>query len=142
MLWIVAVAGALGLSYLQDRQESLPTVYPRLTGRIEQPFFGSPSLVITAWHQHTGALRNGRITIEIKGSDLEKSGGVDSQVFSIETWEPNKDRAITMTFPLRQVQTESQLSVTCSLMATDVKPSILEDVWLGKDWKSNQTTPP
>ena len=44
----LVVAGLLGLAYRQEREKRLPRVYPRLTGQIEQPFFGSPSLVITA----------------------------------------------------------------------------------------------
>ncbi|MFO1004629.1 MAG: hypothetical protein U0929_01620 [Planctomycetaceae bacterium] len=139
---VVVAAGLLGLAYQQERERRLPTVIPRLTGQIEQPFFGSPSLVITAWHQHTGVLRNGRLTIEVKGGDLGKSDGVDSQVFSFETWEPNQDRAVTMKFPLQQVRDESKLTVTCSLMARDIKPSSHGDVWLRNDWKSNQATPP
>ncbi len=34
-------------------EEAQPRVILDVTGRIEQPFLGSPALVITVWHQHT-----------------------------------------------------------------------------------------
>lgn len=142
VFWLLAIAGLIALSIIKTKEENRPTVYPSMTGRIEQPFFGSPSLVITAWHQHTGVLRNGRLTIEVKGTDVAKRGSVDSQEFSFETWEPNQDHAVTMRFPLKQVDPQCELSVACSLIASDIKPSTQDDMWLGNHWKSNQTTPP
>lgn len=142
MIPLLMVGGFLGLCYLHEKESQTPIVFPRMVGRVEQPFFGPPSLVITAWHQHTGVLRNGRLRFDVKGTQVAGRGGEDSEEFSFESWEPNRDHAVTLRFPLSQVDTVSEITVTSSLQAKDVQGTTNTDAWVNGNWKSNQNVPP
>ena len=142
VLLIVIVAIFGWLFYQQEKENQAPVVYPQMVGRVEQPFFGPPSLVITAWHQHTGVLRNGRLRFDIKGTQVAGPGGEDSAEFSFESWEPNQDHAVTLKFRLSQVDEASEIAITYSLMASEVKAMTGKDAWINGHWKSNPPTPP
>ena len=142
VIGIVIMAFGLVSAYRQAERDRIPTVFPRLTGRVEQPFFGSPRLVITAWHQHTGLLRNGRLLISVKGVQVANHGGEDSEEYSFESWEPNHDHAVTLTFPLREVAADKEIAINYSLIADNIKPGRSSDAWVNGGWKSNPPSPP
>ena len=137
---VIAVVGFLGYCFLQ--KAATPYVVPSITGHVDQPLFGSPSLIITIWHEHTGVLRNGRLTASVSGEMVETRSGLNSQSHSFEVWEPNRDRAVTLTFPLKHFDPERDIPISITLVGKDIQPYMFKDIWLGDMWASNPKTNP
>lgn len=138
-----AFIGFLGYSFQQKAQEGArPYVIPHVAGSINQPLFGSPSLIITVWHEHTGVLRNGRLTVTTSGEMVESGSGLNSQSHSFEVWEPNRDHTVTLTFPLKHFDATREIPVSFTLIGSGIKPFAYSDSWLGAAWKSNKKTSP
>ncbi len=126
----------------RDRENSKPRVVPQVTGKLNQPIFGSPSLTITVWHQHTGTLRNGMLQVTLNEDPAKSEDRWQRQQHSFEAWEPNKDHAVTFTFPLQEYQPHKEIHLGFLLVGRDIKPFILGVEWLGQGWKSNQVQKP
>ncbi|MDP1799464.1 MAG: hypothetical protein Q8K78_18350 [Planctomycetaceae bacterium] len=140
---VTAFIGFLGYSFRQKAQEEArPYVIPDVAANINQPLFGSPSLVVTVWHTHTGVLRNGRLTVSTSGELVETRSGLHSQSHSFEVWEPNRDRAVTLTFPLKHFDATREIPISFTLIGQGIKPFTYSDAWLGNTWKSNKKASP
>ncbi|MDB5348500.1 MAG: hypothetical protein JWP89_6877 [Schlesneria sp.] len=122
----------LGFSfYVQHVEETTPVVIPRLSARVQHPvLFGAPTLEMTAWHQHTGNLRNGTFRVRLYGDDLKEH--------SYEVWEPNKSHAITLSFPLRNYDPEQEIPIEFAIYGNGIKTHQWRDAWVRNNWKSNQ----
>lgn len=118
-----------------------PEVLPEIRGRLEQPLFGSPQLVITLWHQHPGNLHRGQFKVTLTSGLSSKPNGVDTQIHSFETWEPNEDHQKSFVFPLRAMDPAQELPLEFSLEAKEIKPATLRHSWQGNGWKPLSGSP-
>lgn len=141
MLFITAIVLFFGYSCHQQAQEQAKmTVLPMLTGRLNQPFFGSPSLEITFWHQSPGNLQNGVLTVTATGSMVQR--GKDLKAHSFEVWEPNENHAVTLTFPLQNYDATQEIPIEIALFGKGIKTWSTRDAWVGQTWKSNLESQP
>lgn len=132
----IIVVFALG-SYANWREDAKPYVSPKITGRIEQPLFDTPRLVLIIWHQHPGNLRNGHLVVTVDSEFVRLPNGDKSLIHSFETWEPNRDHAVTLTFPLNGFDRQKELPIQTRLTTKHTQPFVNKDAWLGDNWKSN-----
>lgn len=140
---VTAFIGFLGYSFYQKAQEEArPYVIPKVVASLNQPLLGPPSLAVTVWHEHPGVLRNGRLTVSTSGEMVETGSGLHSQSHSFEIWEPNRDRAVKLTFPLKHFDPTREIPISFMLMGNGIKPFSSSDSWLGDNWKSNKKASP
>ncbi|WP_437191537.1 hypothetical protein [Planctomicrobium sp. SH527] len=136
--WIAFLLFMGGFVGLALYNESRPHVFPRIRGRVEQPFLGDPVLVMTVFHQHPGNLRKGTLQITISGPQVQNSSGSETRKHSFELWEPNEEHAVLLNFPLRKYDPTQEIPVSFSIKAAGIKDSAYEDAWSGAGWSSNQ----
>lgn len=115
------VCGGLAAMYLYNASKQ--PVFPRLRGHVEQPFLGSPMLVITAFHQHPGNLRKGTLQVTVSGPQVGDMSGRETQFHSFELWEPNEEHAVVLRFPLRAYDPTQEIAVSYSIKAAEIKDS-------------------
>jgi hypothetical protein len=138
VFWIVVVVGAVSLHFYNTAVDrATPSVTPKVTGRLHQPLFGTPTLEITAWHQYPAALRNVQLFVSVNDDPARSQERWIQRVHSFESWSPNRDQAVTLTFPLKQYDPQLEIAVTILLAGKSVKMSLQEAVWQGSGWKSN-----
>ncbi len=135
---IVSLLFLVGLVAMFLYDGTRPTVIPQLRGHVEQPFLGPPALVITAFHQHPGNLRRGRLQVMISGPQVRDPSGQNTQTHSFELWEPNEDHPVVLRFPLREYDPTQEIPIRFSLQAAGIQDSVYADAWVGEGWKSNQ----
>lgn len=128
--------------YRQSAEDSKPQVIPNIVGSMNHPLFGSPTLVITLWHDHTGVLRNGRLMVSVDGKQVEGRSGLDTQFHSFEVWQPNRENAVTLKFPIKNFDPTKEIPISYSLIGHGIKPFRYSNAWLGDTWKSNQRSSP
>ncbi len=142
VLGIVFVAVVIGFfgyaSHERAQHEALPDVVPKITGHLSQPLFGSPTLEITVWHQHTAALRNVVLFVNVNEDPDHDEKQWDKREHSFETWQPNKDQAVKFTFPLRRFDPQKEIRVGFVLAGKTIKPYFGSGDWIGKGWKSEE----
>ncbi|SFJ51673.1 hypothetical protein [Planctomicrobium piriforme] len=140
---VIPITAFFGLAFYSKWQEdSKPQVVPMATGQLQQSLIGNPTFVVTLWHQHPGNLRNGALSVKVDSEMARGTGGSDFQIHSFELWEPNKDHAVSLAFPLKSFDSNIEMPITFQLTGKDIKPFIFKDVWLGNSWKSNQKLSP
>jgi len=143
VFFIVLVGGAVIVPvgtqlYQQWKYEQKPYVIPQITGRVERPVFGQPKLIITAWHQNPGHLRNGIFIVSLNHKQDEQSRNKNSRLHSFEIWKPNEENALEFTFPLSHDEVAKEIPISFLLTAKNIKRHFSVDSWLIDNWKSNQ----
>jgi hypothetical protein len=124
----------VGFVYLVSTNKEPPTVYPRLAGRVEQPFLGSPSFVVTVFHQHPASLRNVILRVKLSQEIALDHREWPEQVHSFETWPPNRDHAVSFTFPLTSYDPQKDLGVEATLEGKEIKRSVSFARWVNGGW--------
>lgn len=141
MLLIVAgICWLAGSAYQEWAKPQVWSTIPRITGGVEQPLLGSPSLTITIWHQTPGDLKNGVILVLVPGAG-DAGEDDDTQIHSFETWSPNQDQAVTFTIPLPNYRVDQEIPVEILVRAINLKTYSISAVWFGNTWKSNLDPP-
>lgn len=136
ILVLVGIVGFFGYAfYVQQIDRSTPEITPSLTGRLLQPLLGPPSLEITVWHQHPEALRNVRLFVMVNEDPARGQDQLIDREHSFESWSPNRDQAMTFTFPLQQYDPQREIAVSVILVGKSIKPSVHRAAWLGSGWK-------
>ncbi|MBD3675696.1 MAG: hypothetical protein HUJ26_19465 [Planctomycetaceae bacterium] len=144
VLFVVLMGGTIIVPvgsqlYRQWEYEQKPYVVPQITGRVERPVFGQPKLIITAWHQHAGDLRNGLFVVSLNHKKDEHSKNENRRIHSFELWKPNKENALEFTFPLSHDEVAEEIPMSFLLTAKNIKRHFSVDSWLIDNWKSNKT---
>ncbi|QDT32006.1 hypothetical protein [Thalassoglobus polymorphus] len=124
--------------YQQWQYEQKPYVIPQISGRVQRQLFGQPELIISAWHQHPGDLRNGVFVVSLNHKEDERTKKENTRFHSFEIWKPNKENALEFTFPLSSGEVSKEIPMSFLLRAKNVKQHFSVDSWLINDWKSNQ----
>ena len=139
VFWIAVVAGIIGLfgygSYQNAQLDALPFVVPKVTGRLNQPLFGDPSLEITVWHQYPATLRNVLLFVNVNEDPARAEKHWEKREHSFETWQPNEDHAVKFAFPLKRYDPNQEIRVGFGLLGKTIKPYITHSDWLGEGWK-------
>lgn len=136
VLAVVGVAGFFGYSfYVNEAQRATPQIKPSLSGRVLKPLFGAPSLEINVWHQHPAALRNVRLLVMVNADPARAKEHWIEREHSFESWSPNRDQAMTFTFPVPQYDPQQEIAVSVLLAGKSIKFSMHDAVWLGSGWK-------
>ena len=131
---VLVILIIVGFVYLVSTNKEPPTVYPRLAGRVEQPFLGSPSFVVTVFHQHPASLRNVILRVKLSQEIALDHREWPEQVHSFETWLPNRDNAVSFTFPLKSYDPQKDLGVEATLEGKDLKRSLSFARWVNGGW--------
>jgi hypothetical protein len=136
VLFLVVVGGFFGYGiYTQAVERAKPLITLSVAGQLQQPFFGSPSLEITVWHQYPAALRNVRLFVSINEDPARRREHWVNRQHSFEAWSPNRDQAMKFSLPLKQYDPQREIAVSAILFGKSIKMSKQEGVWLGSDWK-------
>jgi hypothetical protein len=79
-------------------------------------------LSLKVWHQHTGTIRNGKLTVTVSGEHLK--GNNKEEVWSFDSWPPNESEAKTFdSFILDTMDPEKlKLTVRIDVTSADTKP--------------------
>ena len=123
--------------YVVLQQGMKQKVVPQITGRIENPLVGEPSIVIQVWHHHPGILRNGKLIVSLKG---KLAGAKSWKCHSFEEWEPNENNAFSLLVPMQYYDPKEEITVVIDLTGKDIQPSKSKHCWLGEGWKVTQET--
>lgn len=135
---ILFFGSLLGLSFYREYlEDSKPRVTPEISGKITRPSLGPPTLELTVWHQYPAALRNVQLNVNINEDPSRGEEHWDRRQHSFESWPPNRDHAITFSFPLKQYDPQREIAVGIILMGKNIKLSMQGATWLGNTWKSN-----
>ena len=116
--------------------EARPQVTPEIVGHMEKPFFGSPTLIITVWHQHAGNIRNGALLVTMTGPMAPSEDKQHHKVHSFEFWEPNRSHAVKLSFPLRNYDPNQEIPLEFWLYGKNIKADIIHLTWVNEKWKS------
>lgn len=132
VFWIVVGIGVViafvNYSYEQARIDATPLIVPRVVGHVEQPLLDPPTLVVQVWHEHTGFIRNGRLTVEVIGVTVETKDVQNPQSFGFEVWEPNQNKSVSFRFPLKQFDDQYGVPLKITLIGHEIKPSSMTQV--------------
>lgn len=132
VFWIVVGIGVViafvNNSYEQARIDAIPLIVPRIVGHVEQPLLDPTTLVVQVWHEHTGVIRNGRLTVEVIGGTVETKDVQNPQSFGFEVWEPNRDKSVSFRFPLKQFDNQHGIPLNIKLIGHEIKPSSMAQV--------------
>lgn len=109
------------------------TVDVRVMGQVKQPLLAGPSFELAVWHQHPGNLKNGTLTIWIKGKAVPQ--GWPPKVHSFESWNPNQENAVTVSCPLKNYDPAEPLVVQVLVKAANARDTSTRFVWQGNRWK-------
>lgn len=139
VLAIVFIGGVFGLSfYRKHLEDSKPLITPMISGKLTRPLLGTPTLEVTVWHQHPAALRNVVLNVNVNEDPARREEYWDRRQHSFESWPPNKDQAVTFSFPLKQYAPEREVKVGVILLGKSIKLSMEGGTWLGETWKSDK----
>lgn len=136
VLFLVVIGGFLGYGfYSREVDRAKPLITLSVAGRLQQPFFGPPSLEITVWHQHPAALQNVRLFVSVNEDPARGKDNWVEQEHSFESWLPNQDQAKKFNFPLKQYDPHREIAVSAILLGKSIKLSTQSGRWLGSGWK-------
>lgn len=136
-VFMVCLFGGLGFLWLKgQQQETLPHVFPEVKGRVSQPLIGNNAFLLTVWHHHTGAIENGRLVVRLTGPQLPENEAFE--LFSFAVWQPNEENARQFTFPLKYVDSTSEIKISLTVSGTNIKPTTWTPTWLGSGWKKSK----
>lgn len=124
--------------YYKSRQDALPYITSRVTGRIDQPLLGSPTLEITVWHQYPATLRNVVLFVNVNEDPAGNDKYWDKREHSFEVWPHNEDHAVKFKFPLKRYDPKQEIHVKFSLHGTTIKPYGSRADWVGTGWKDEK----
>jgi hypothetical protein len=85
------------------------------------------------WHQHTGTIKNGKLTITVSGDHLKEKKKV--VVWSFDSWSPNQSEAKTYDdFILDTIGPDLKLTVRIDIESADTRPYSRTCTWSGNKW--------
>ena len=88
---------------------------------------------LKVWHQHTGTIRNGKLTVTVSGSHLK--GNRKVEVWSFDSWPPNKSETKTFdNFLLDTIGPDLKLTVQIDIVSADTRPYSETYMWSGTNW--------
>jgi hypothetical protein len=131
---LIAVLVVIGLVFLAGLlNPKKKTVDVRVTGQIQGHFIDDPTFTLAVWHQHEGDLKNGRLTIRLRGKSVLPEDA--THVHSFETWSPNQHNAVTKSISLPNYDPAEPLVVEVYVKAANARDTLIRLVWQNGDWK-------
>ncbi|MCA9030740.1 MAG: hypothetical protein KDA66_08030 [Planctomycetaceae bacterium] len=135
LIIILILLAVFGPPYYRLYQfTQLAKIRPQLTGRVEQPFFGTPVLHLNAWHQHAGNLQNGVLSVIAEGPNVVGEDHQAVHIHSFEIWEPNEEHALAFPVPLTEFDPNQEITVSIILKAKNCHLYFAVAKWKGREW--------
>lgn len=111
-----------------------PQLDVHFAGTVKPSIIFSHEFTVQVWHQNPGTVKNGVLTVTVKGAHLR--GKTKTDVWSFDSWPPNQSSARTFTYELEAIGDDLALDVEVQVRSAGTLPRTLRDEWRGSDWKS------
>ena len=118
--------------------EARPTIQPNVHGHLENAIFGTPTLVITVWHESPGTVSDAVLIVTINEDPSRSQASASVQQRGLVGWKPNRENAVSFRFPLKQYDPKHAIKFNLALMGRTIKQTFVDDEWQGTGWKSNR----
>jgi hypothetical protein len=131
---LIAVIVVIGLVFLAGilNPKNKP-VDVRVTGQIQGHFIDDPTFTLSVRHQHEGDLKNGRLTVWLRGKSIRPED--TAHVHSFESWGPNKQNAVPIQVSLPNYDPAEPIVVEVFVRAANARDTSSRLVWQNGGWK-------
>jgi hypothetical protein len=130
MFWLVVFAIVIYVHFLKSKEEP---AYVQVAGQVRQPLFGTDHFELSVWHQFSGDLRKGRLSISVQGQTIPSAK--DFKIHSFVVWQPNRASAVSFQFPLENYDPGKPLVFNCLVQAENASSTTSKFVWQYDGWK-------
>lgn len=121
-------------------KQQQPEAITLLSGKLEQPLYGTPVLHLYARNQFPGNLHNGMVLLTLDSSQIETSEQV--QVHSFEVWEPNREHQVTFEIPVENFNPDQPIPIKLEVAARNARPYEDLKFWKGFGWHNADSETP
>ncbi len=137
LIWLAMSVSLLFLGACEEVRKAQQAAKPELDVKVTGGAcsgFANYYFRLNIWHQHTGTIKNGKLTVTVSGSHLK--GDKKEEVWSFDSWPPNKSETKTFDdFLLDTIGPDLKLTFTISVVSADTRPYSGTFIWSGTKWE-------
>jgi hypothetical protein len=117
----LAIVTLTGFGFLAISSLGVPTPPVYVAARLVPSSSTDNVLEVHVWHQHTGNLKNGKVSVIVRGKTWQ-----ESRIWTFETWPPNPAGVAILTIKGNGDKLQEPLTITVFAYGNDAYPHYVD----------------